>query len=84
MSATNVMTKILSGGALALIMGALTFTGTGVVNNDIRNTEQHINIRKEMVAGDKELREHVALVKDIVVDIRIEQKAISSFLKSKL
>ena len=84
MAANGIMTKVLSGSTIAVIIGAISFIGKGVVDNDVRNTSQHIEIRREMVDGDKDLREHIAAVKDVVLDIRLEQRELGAFIKSRL
>ena len=54
--------------------GVISFMGYGIVNNDIRNTGQHIEIRKEVAIGDEKNEEKIDEVKEIVTDIRLEQK----------
>ena len=47
--------------------------GKGIVDNEKRNVDQHIEIRKEQAAGDAVVRNEVEEIKDTVVDIRLEQ-----------
>jgi len=63
--------------------GILTFMGYGIVNNDIRNTKDHISIRKDMVEMDKELNDKVEEVKDIVTDVRLEQRELTTIVKER-
>ena len=60
---------------ILLSSGVLGFMGYGIVNNDIRNTGEHTEIRKEVAVGDEKNEESIDEVKDIVTDIRLEQKA---------
>lgn len=63
------------------MIAILGFMGKGIVDNDRTNTQQHIEIRKEMIAGDAIVKEKVDDVKDIVTDIRLEQRSIIETLK---
>jgi hypothetical protein len=64
------ITKIIIGGGMAL----LTFMGYGIVDNEIRNVNDHKEIRKEVVVAVNE-------VKDIVTDVRLEQREQRVLLK---
>ena len=44
MAANAVMSKIIVGG---IVTTAITISGWGIVNNDIRNTKEHTEIRKD-------------------------------------
>jgi len=70
--------------------GILTFMGYGIVNNDIRNQKEHTDIRKEHVAirkemfeADRRLNEKVEEVKDIVTDVRLEQRELTTIIKER-
>lgn len=65
--------KILIGGGVSAAIGITSFMGYGIVNNDVRNTTQHIDIRREAIEADKEIDHSIDKVKEIVTDIRIEQ-----------
>lgn len=79
MPSNAIVTKTIVG--IIFGSGLLGFMGYGIVNNDIRNTKDHIEIRKEQLAGDKDNREKLNVVKDIVTDIRIEQREMHTILK---
>jgi len=64
-----------------IMIAILGFMGKGIVDNDKLNTVQHIEIRKEQVIGDIMVQEKVEEVKDIVTDIRLEQRTIAETLK---
>ena len=76
--------KTLIGGAVSLISGGMFVMGNGIIDNDRNNTEQHIKIRQEIIQGDKEVREKLNVVKDIAIDIRLEQRELSNELKHTL
>ena len=82
--AINLLNTLKTAGAIAppaIIIALVGFVGKGVVDNDRRNTDEHIEIRREMVAGDARVTGKVDLVKDIVSDIRIEQRVMLETLK---
>ena len=57
----------------AVMIAILGFMGKGIVDNDRINEQQHIEIRKEVQQGDKEVHAHISQVKDRITDIRLEQ-----------
>ena len=71
------ITKIVIGGALSGGLAILSFMGYGIVNNDIRNTSEHIEIRKEQAVGDEKVSRKIDSVKDIVTDIQLEQRELT-------
>ena len=73
--------KVYVGGAISASIGLASFMGYGIVNNDIRNTTQHREIRKEMIISDKEIDKSIEKVSDIVIDIRMEQVEQREILK---
>ena len=77
----GMMVKVVAGG---IVTTAITIAGWGIVNNDVRNTASHTEIRKESLEGDEKVMVKVDKVEDIVTEIRIEQRDISSYIKSKL
>lgn len=73
--------KVFIGGGVTATLALLTFMGNGVVNNEVRNVQQHREIRKEIAAGDMAVRDSVDKIKDIVTDIRIDQVEQRSILR---
>ena len=71
-------------GSSAVLLSILVFMGNGIVANENRNVKEHTEIRKEIVTVSKDARESIDRVKDIVTDIRLEQREISTLLKNKL
>ena len=67
------LTKIFVGGAVTVGISIVSFMGYGIVNNDVRNTTGHVEIRREMLISDKEIDRNIDRVKDIVTDVRLEQ-----------
>ena len=65
----------------AVMIGILGFMGGGIVENDRLNTSEHTSIRREIVVGDEAVISKVDNVKDIVTDIRLEQRTIIESLK---
>ena len=79
--------KVFVAGGITVTTSILVFMGNGVVDNEVRNVEQHREIRKELVGGDKAVLEKVDKVEDIVTDIRLEQteqRALLNGIASKL
>jgi len=64
----------------ALITGLL-FMGKGIVDNNNRHTATEVEIRKEVIEGDKEIYSKIDKVEDIVTEIRVEQATIVTTLK---
>jgi hypothetical protein len=48
--------------------------GYGIVNNDIRNTGEHTEIREERVDGDQRVYDKIDKVEDLATEIQLEQK----------
>lgn len=76
--------KIIIGSLISIPVAVMGFMGKGIVDNDVRNTAQHVEIRKEQTSNYKELRNRMEDVKDIVIESKMEQRELSHFLKSKL
>ena len=64
-----------------IMIAIIGFIGKGVVDNDRINNSQHIEIRKEQIEGDAVTTEKIDDVKEIVTDIRLEQRTITEMLK---
>ena len=80
--------KIVMGALIATPLTAMTFMGNGIINNRETAIKEHnalsvedTKIRQEMVKADIALREKVANVKEIVTDIRLEQRTMTDILK---
>jgi len=68
--------------ASGLLIGSLSFMGTGIVSNDVRNTEQHIEIRQEAMEDRKDTREQVERVDDKVDKMMVIQTEAVTILRS--
>ena len=68
------LTKIVIGGSATMFLTVLGFMGNGIVENEQRNVSEHIEIRKEAV-------EAIGEVKNIVTDVRLEQREQGILLK---
>ena len=75
--ANGLLFKIVVG---AVVGTAVTLTGGSMVGN----VREHTEIRKESIAGDEKVMIKVDKISDIVTDIRLEQREMSSYIKSKL
>ena len=78
---TSTIIKILIGGTITIFVTILSFMGKGIVDNDVRNSNEHTTIRKEIVEATTKNANKIEAVKDIVTDIRIEQREMVTILK---
>jgi len=71
----------------AVMLAILGFMGKGIVDNEKANDDQHIEIRKEQVAGDYIVRGKIDDVDDKVTSVLLkqtEQRVILEEIKGKL
>lgn len=61
--------------------GLIGFMGKGIVDNNNRNVADHVKIREERIIGDEKNEDSIDEVKDIVTDIRIEQREQMTILR---
>ena len=62
------------GGSISGIVALLSFMGYGIVGNEVRNIVDHKEIREEVI-------EKVDRLRDVVVDVRLEQMEQRGFLE---
>jgi len=67
--------KLIIGSSISATVAVLTFMGYGMVNNDTRNTADHVLIRSESIIDDRNTNSSIDDVRNIVVDVRLEQSA---------
>ena len=79
--ANGLIGKVVVGG---IVTTAISLTGWGIVNNDVRNTAEHVEIRKESLAGEEKVLKKVDKVYDIVIETQLEQREMSAYIKGKL
>ena len=65
-----------------IVFISLPTMAKAIIDNDRRNTDQHIGIKAEMIERDEKITEKMESVKDIVTDIRIEQREQMTILRS--
>ena len=69
----NVIKGVITTLPPTVMIAILGFMGKGIVDNDRRNTNEHTNIRREVIQGDKEVHANIGRVKDIVTNIDKQQ-----------
>lgn len=73
--------KTALGGGITVWIAITSFMGTSVVRNRELNIADHTVIRSEMVNRDEKIGDKIENVKDIVTDIRVEQREQMMILK---
>ena len=81
MALNGMTSKIIIG---AIISTAICITGTGIVYNRNDAIKEFKEIRQEYQAGDKEVLGEVKEVKELVADLRLEQRDLAIYIKQKL
>ncbi len=79
--------KIIIGVVSSAGIALFSFMGYGIVNNDVRNSNDHIEIRREYLVGDVAVTRKIEKVQDTVTDIRLkqtEQRVLLQFIADKL
>lgn len=70
--------KIVAGALSTVLISILAFMGNGIVDNDVRNVRDHTAIREERTAEvrrvESDLYKKIEQVKDIVTDVKLEQR----------
>jgi len=77
----GLIVKTAVGFGISVIIGAQTFAGNAIYKNRETNVQEHIEIRKDIASGDSIVRSEVNEVKDIVTNIRLEQRTMVETLK---